>query len=886
MASGTTASASWCSRGTTDSMRLQDILHPYLDGIRLVVESHAGSISMNPYLHLPDGVEYARRGWNDDARPGGRVADHGADHILELTIFGPDPIRHGQESAVLEAIRRLDGGGRCVILFGYETDELPFHRLLDDLTAARAQVVQISSLDYEHIHAAAIVTVPERLEIPRDPLGEAFAPGDGRGLDDVVLRRLANEFVFTDFVSRNLRAQLYRGSRSPSRPSDQAVEEAARDLALARTEADQANAELEQVKVEAERALAGVRQAKAEEEQAKAVIDGLVSDAELLRAEAKEAKVQAARIAGSTSYQLGWTLVQTASGGRPITGLPRSLVRLWRKRGEGRRGGSIEPSIRPTDEMSTTTANAGRGSATIPPSAANDRPIGRGEDRLFLAHSGVAISRRSKPVVLGIVSDSMAGALAVNAVVNRVTPNDALLVLQRSEPDLVLVEAAAFGRSHPWAFAADAAAVERATLLLELIGQAHALGRPAVLVRDIGAADQVGLIPLEPRFDLVLSATQGSSGASGWSRGIQLARFNPLGAPAKRDDHALFVGGLDPRAPPRVRRFIEPVLMAARDHGLDLRFDADAPDGWDNVPRRLRKSVNGRIAWRDLAPLYRRSSVIVANPFIERDRVRTIGARTLEQLACGARVVSGPNQTLVNLAGPLAHVVHQPEAAARVIADAHAAGVPTAAEMRRLLRTLYLGHATPVMLSQVTRQLGLSTDPLASRSTTAVAAVSADAHVGHFVESLKQQIQRPTRAAIRLDDGARWSTDANDALAHAGIEVHIITASSERSTLAALAEETTTEWLARWPDGGRAGPRYLLDLLIGGEMSHADAVGYQSGDPFRFVSSLGPDARLLRWDSLRTIDGWRDALDIDPSRAPGWDSNGWRLLSVGPEEVA
>jgi hypothetical protein len=546
----------------------------------------------------------------------------------------------------------------------------------------------------------------------------------------------------------------------------------------------------------------------------------------------------------------------------------------------------IEPSIRSTGESSTTAANAGRGSATNPPSVAHPRPIGRGEDRLFLAHSGVAISRRSKPVVLGIVSDSMAGALDVDAVINRVTPNDALLVLERSEPDLVLVEAAAFSRSHPWAFAADAAAVERATLLLELIGQAHALGRPAVLIRDVGAADQVGLIPLEPRFDLVLSATQGSSGAIGWSRGIQLARFNPLGAPAKRDDHALFVGGLDPRAPPRVRRLIEPVLMAARDHGLDLRFDADAPDGWDNVPDGLRKSVNGRIAWRDLAPLYRRSSVIVANPFTERDRLRTIGARTLEQLACGARVVSGPNQTLVNLAGPLAHVVHQPEAAAGVIADALAAGAPTSAEMRSLLRTLFLNHATPVMLSQVTRQLGLSTDPLAGRSTTALAALSADTDVGRFVESLTQQIQRPTRVVIRLDDGTRWSTDADDALAHAGIEVQMTPASPDRSAVAALAEEPTTEWLARWPDDGRAGPRYLLDLLVGGEMSHADAVGYQPGDPFRFASSLGPGASLLRWDSLRAIDGWRDTLDLNPSRAPRWDSNGWRLFSVGPEEVA
>jgi hypothetical protein len=104
-------------------MRLQDVLQPYLEGVRLVVESHAGSVSMKPYLRLPDGVEYLRRTSSDDARIDERMAEHGADHILELAIFGPDPIRHGQEFDVLEAIRRLQRGGRCVILSGYESDE-------------------------------------------------------------------------------------------------------------------------------------------------------------------------------------------------------------------------------------------------------------------------------------------------------------------------------------------------------------------------------------------------------------------------------------------------------------------------------------------------------------------------------------------------------------------------------------------------------------------------------------------------------------------------------------------------------------------------------------------------------------------------------------------
>ena len=55
-------------------------------------------------------------------------------------------------------IRRLEPGDRCAILFGYEAHALPFQRLLDDLSTAHAQVQEVSALDYEAIHAVAIVT--------------------------------------------------------------------------------------------------------------------------------------------------------------------------------------------------------------------------------------------------------------------------------------------------------------------------------------------------------------------------------------------------------------------------------------------------------------------------------------------------------------------------------------------------------------------------------------------------------------------------------------------------------------------------------------------------------------------------------------------------------
>ena len=471
------------------------------------MESHDGSLSIGSYLSLPPGVRYERGAGDRDVRDSGPKQDASIGRILEIAIYGPDASRHGPESDVLEAIARLRPGDRCAIFFGHETPDLPFHRLLDDLTAANAQVLQVSALGYEHIHAAAIVAGSEDLAVPRDLLGQPFTSDLDGEAEVPAFLRIANEFVFTEFVLRNLRAQQYHAGFDSGRST---------------AESEGIDHDLTQAKIETARA----------------------------RAESESAKTEQQLIVASASYQLGRTLVDTARGRRPILGLPRSLVRLWRTGGR-RDGGSasLAPGLRTPDR---------RYAGMFMDTGLTDR----GEGRRFLSDSAVAITGRTKPVVLGIVSDATAGALAVDAIVNRVTPNDALLTLERSEPDLVLVEAAALAPSHPWAFAANAAAVERAALLIELIERARQIGRPAVLVRDLRSADHVGLLPLEPSFDLVIDAHHGPDGTAGWSRGVQLARFNPLGAPATRGRRLLFIGGLDPRAPIRERRFTESVLAA------------------------------------------------------------------------------------------------------------------------------------------------------------------------------------------------------------------------------------------------------------------------------------------------------------------------------------
>ena len=193
-------------------MRISDFLGAHLDGISLVIERHSGALSLEPYLPLPEGIAYERSREPTRGRAGakGQRDDHRPD-VLLLGLLGPDPERFGREDEALALLAGLGTAQRCAIVFGYPTPALPVHLLLDALAASGSQLIQLSSLEHQHLHAAALaVQVGDSPTTPRDPFGRPLAPEHGDGLEPVALRRLANEFVLLDFVARNLRAQVFR----------------------------------------------------------------------------------------------------------------------------------------------------------------------------------------------------------------------------------------------------------------------------------------------------------------------------------------------------------------------------------------------------------------------------------------------------------------------------------------------------------------------------------------------------------------------------------------------------------------------------------------------------------------------------------------------------
>ncbi|WP_433176023.1 hypothetical protein [Actinoallomurus sp. CA-150999] len=170
----------------------------------------------------------------------------------------------------------------------------------------------------------------------------------------------------------------------------------------------------------------------------------------------REARVQIleARVAaleGSTSLKVGRAVTDAArSPGKGVVQLPRELYRMWRHRGA--------PNV-------VTSVDA------------RERPMftARDEDRLIAAAPATGL------VVAGVLGPAATESLEEVAHVVPLMPHDAALVLDTTDVDLVIVDAAAGEPGGPWAYLGVPGVPDRDRALLALLGVARDRGRPVVL---------------------------------------------------------------------------------------------------------------------------------------------------------------------------------------------------------------------------------------------------------------------------------------------------------------------------------------------------------------------------------------------------------------------
>jgi hypothetical protein len=514
----------------------------------------------------------------------------------------------------------------------------------------------------------------------------------------------------------------------------------------------------------------------------------------------------------SATLQLGQAIVAAAK--RPWIGgprLPKHLYKMWQEGRAVRSAASaMDGGFRSEDEAqwAKILEDAGAG-------AAGDR---------FLAGytvPGLAWSSATRAdnqdlgdglVVAGVLTDTSCAALAPDTTAEQLLPHDAPFVLEGSGADLVLIEAAALLPGGAWAHAGDPAATDRGRRLADLIDLARALGKPVIFLRNAPSYLMPYLDWLGDYCDTVVDG----------GLGVQLARFNPVDLPDRRDQAPVYAAERDQREGPAAKRQLDELTEGHGSPGTPVR-------------------VIGRPTWRTAPAVYREHGVFLAAT-VEQAR---------EQEACGARVVQ-----VTETSGP-------------ELAAAIAAGPPSMAEIKAVLHDLFETQATPVRLAELARRVGLPSRPVPGRRVAVLAGLRDVADARILADSLLSQRLRPAEVVVWGSGAAPGSAGALDRLAAEGVTVTVLAGDG----LAAAARRATSPWAAVCEPGTSYPPSWLLELVCALECSRADAVGYVPGADYVFTEALDP--AMARTELFR---------DGAPPKS-AWARRGLRLFAVSPARV-
>jgi hypothetical protein len=268
-------------------MRLQELTSLYFSTAHQVLDLTGEDIDVQAELRLSPDVH--RRASIDEAAG----VDLGPGSIV-LALLGPD--RMGPEALAL-VVRKLQTGARAVLLAGWPIEQVPYHRLLGPLSAARCQVLEAVPLDRVSVgapvHCAIVVERVARLAPPRAYLTDIGTEPDSfrdDGADELAsVLRAVNECVLVDFVTRPVRRKIFEAPTA----------------AELRRRLDQREARLKLVET---------RLAQTE--------------TRLAQAERRLAAIQS-----SAAFQVGQAMVhELRHPARAVVTIPRDLARVWRDR--------------------------------------------------------------------------------------------------------------------------------------------------------------------------------------------------------------------------------------------------------------------------------------------------------------------------------------------------------------------------------------------------------------------------------------------------------------------------------------------------------------------------------------------------------------------------
>jgi hypothetical protein len=469
----------------------------------------------------------------------------------------------------------------------------------------------------------------------------------------------------------------------------------------------------------------------------------LMSELRQAQTRADRAERELDRTKRSAAYVVGDLLVRAAKDPRRLLTLPRDMWRTWRLRRSRRAASATSSPIRTREVLDLDAARLlVPRIATVPP--------GRGLS------------------IAGAIASATARGWAPYAAVSPALPHEAAALIEAIDPDIVVIDTSAALPGEAWAHLGEPAASDRLLAAGSLVDAAHALGRPAVLLRMTSPAHTAYLDSLARRCDLVVDGP-GAGRRSAWHPGV-----DPLAATTPAEDTALLVTASTTDV---VQRIAE---AAPRHH----RLDPSLPDD---------------VAW---------SRALAASTGLLAEAVPSgllgAGLASVSALAAGRRVLGPGDTDLARMLAPwdAARTALSTSASpAELIEHARSGPLPLAPdEHRAAFAAILVAAAAPVQLTVLAQRLGVSSRP---RSCWDVALL-ADGDVD--VDRVLAQAWRPREliVTVPLPDRARAALDS------AGIDVVALEAGAPlEPSLLGIASPYLAQQI------NLHDPRDLLDLLAG-----------------------------------------------------------------------
>ncbi len=486
----------------------------------------------------------------------------------------------------------------------------------------------------------------------------------------------------------------------------------------------------------------------------------MMSELRQAQARADRAERDLERTKRSAAYVVGDLLVRAAKDPRRLIMLPRDLWRTWRLRRSRRHAPKPTAHVRAREVLDLDAARL------LVPRMATVAP-GRGLS------------------IAGAIATATARGWYPYAAVSPSLPHEAAALVEAIDPDVVVIDTSAALPGQAWSHLGDPAAVDRLLAAGALVDAAHALGRPAVLLRMTSPAHTAYLDALARRCDLVVDGP-GSSRRSPWHPGVDPLAEYPLPG--------------------------EPSLLVAASPGAEAELiSSSAPHS-----HRVDATLPDDIAWRRALTA---STGLLAEPVAS--GLLGAGLDSVSALAAGRRVLGPGDADLARILSPWSEA----RTALTTTTDPHALAelarrgpLPlTPEEHRAALAAILLGASAPVQLTVLAERLGIASRPRACWDVALVA--DSDVDPDHVIA----QAWRPRELVVTevLPDRAR------SALADAGIDVVVAEPRAVHEwALLGLA----SPYVAQQVD--LRDPHDLLDLLA----------GHLLGQPAR---SHPTDARLV-----------------------------------------